>query len=344
MHNIGVLSLNRTFASAVYGFTELFRAANLIAKRAGGTSLFHCTIVGLDEQPTDSFSGHAITPDTTLQHMPRPDIWIIPGFFEGIGDAQAIETILTSLADATTRIANDHRDGSLIAGCCIGSFLLAEAGLLDNKPVQVYWRTEHLFRQLYPHLERRPDVTVLDTGSVITAAGASAYGYLALHLIRRLGGEQLATETAKYVLLDIHRLAQPSYRNLFPWMDHGDERIRQSQLTMLERYADELTMVELADDCQLSTRQYLRRFKQATELTPLNQLQKIRLMEACKKLEYSTMPTQNIVWDVGYGDASSFRKLFKKELGLTMEQYRQRYSLPSTTKLPAASQHPLNRQ
>lgn len=333
MLTISILVPSNTFASAIYGTVEIFRAANLIKKMAGGQSLFHCQIVGTDLTAVNSFTDHDISVDTSIDKAERPDIWIVPGFYDALMGDDQIRQVMAKMQPAIQRLAEDHEQGSIVCGCCIGSFLLAEAGLLEGKPVQVYWRTEHSFQRMYPDLERRPDVTVLDSGDVITAAGAAAYGYLALHLIHRFGGDHLATQTAKYMLLDISRVAQPSYRDLFPWMDHGDNQIRQSQLVMLERYHEELTVQQLAEQCNISSRQYLRRFKQATGLTPLQQLQRVRLMEACKKLEFSNSPTQNIVWEVGYDDASSFRKLFKKEMGLTMEQYRQRFGVPvhSTT-------------
>ncbi len=328
MRHIAIYVPPNSFASAIYGFMDIFKAVNLLNKSAGGQSIFHCQTVAIgDTTSVQSFSNHSITPDYSLDAMPRPDIWIIPGFFEAMIGVKELKKTLQHLQPLVERLKQDSSNGSIICGNCIGNFVIAEAGLLDDKPVQVYWRTEQLFQQLYPKIERRADVTVMDSDTIITAAGASAYGYLALHLARRFGGEQLAIETAKYMLLDINRLTQPSYRSLYPWLEHNDERVRQSQLTMLDRYADNHNMQDLADECQLSQRQYLRRFKRAVGLTPLTQLQQIRLMEACKKLECSDLPTQNIIWKVGYNDASSFRKLFKKELGTTMEQYRQRYKV-----------------
>ncbi len=128
------------------------------------------------------------------------------------------------------------------------------------------------------------------------------------------------------MLIDQERQSQTPYIIYNFQKDHSDSQILQAQLWLEKNYAEKISMDTLAKQVGLSPRHFKRRFKQATDESPLSYLQHIRVEIAKKKLE-NTMDTVNeITWKVGYEDINSFRRLFKKHAGLSPKGYRNKFS------------------
>ncbi len=85
----------------------------------------------------------------------------------------------------------------------------------------------------------------------------------------------------------------------------------------------------------MEERTFLRRFKAATGMTPTDYCQHIRVGKARELLEFTRRPVDQIAWSVGYEDASAFRRLFQRIMGLSPGEYRQRFSTPSSAALAA---------
>ncbi len=96
---------------------------------------------------------------------------------------------------------------------------------------------------------------------------------------------------------------------------------------MEDNHSNRLTISDLADQAGLGQRTLARRFKKATGDTPLEYLQHLRLGAARTLLETTTAPIDQITWDIGYEDVSSFRRLFKRKTGLSPTAYRKRFGL-----------------
>lgn len=168
---------------------EVFTTASRVHQRrhpASAAPFATCTIAR-SLVPVRARAGLVITPDHSFASAPQPDLLLVPG---GVVDAE--------LADATVRdwLIRTARRARLIASVCTGSFLLAQAGLLEGTPVTTHWEDIEALRAMFPTLDVRERVRWVDAGAVISSAGIAAGIDMSLHLVARLAGEELARATA----------------------------------------------------------------------------------------------------------------------------------------------------
>jgi transcriptional regulator GlxA family with amidase domain len=109
-----------------------------------------------------------------------------------------------------------------------------------------------------------------------------------------------------------------------------------AQRWIAENYAVAAPVAEMVRRSGLSTRTFKRRFRLATGETTISYVQRIRIERAKRALETSSTPIEEISWGVGYEDAASFRRLFKRLTGLTPGDYRRRFRLPDLPHLDEA--------
>ena len=117
------------------------------------------------------------------------------------------------------------------------------------------------------------------------------------------------------------------YMTLQQLTPHKDERVKQIQHWMHQHLTETFSLDDLAERFALSKRTLIRRFKQAVGDTPLNYLQRLRVEQAKRLLETTSNSLDAIVAQVGYGDVSSFRRLFQQLTQLTPKDYRRRFNL-----------------
>jgi transcriptional regulator GlxA family with amidase domain len=138
--------------------------------------------------------GLRVRADRTWAECDRADVVIYPGG-QGTRPQLGDETIrkrLRGLADG----------GAVMTSVCTGSLVYADAGLLDGRPATTHWASLDKLAELGTDIDVRPDDRFVDSGEVITAAGVSAGIDMALHLVRRLAGEERAREVRRYIQYD----------------------------------------------------------------------------------------------------------------------------------------------
>lgn len=327
MIQVAVVALPNCHASGVHGVMDFFATANYCARLPGqrGEPLFECQLVTLDDQPVRGYSGALVSPSCKRASL-QPDLIVLGSGVEAVASPFHLERNLRELAPLYDWLRAAFADGALIASVCTGSFVLAEAGLLDGQVATTHWRAAGLFRQRYPQLRLEEGELLVDNGRVICAGGATAYTELCLHLVERLASPALALACSKLLVLDNRRSEQTPYMSFFGHKAHKDAAVKKAQTWLEQHYAGPVAIDEVAAVAGLGNRTFKRRFKDATGETPLSYLQQLRVEAAKHLLESSREQTSQIIWQVGYEDASSFRRLFKRTVGCTMEQYRRRFS------------------
>ena len=133
--------------------------------------------------------GLKVIPDHTLESSPPFDVLIVPG---GPGTAAAARR-----AQVVDWIRRTSRTAELVASVCTGSFLLAQAGLLDGLEATTHWASIDRFQKEFPSVKVREAIRWIDAGRILTSAGVSAGIDLALHMVSRLYGPEAAQATAK---------------------------------------------------------------------------------------------------------------------------------------------------
>ncbi|WP_166267137.1 GlxA family transcriptional regulator [Marinobacter caseinilyticus] len=327
MINVAVLALPHCHASGIHGVMDFFAVANYCGRMpASDTAVpFNCHIVTLDDQPVQGYSGALVTP-TAARGSFLPDVIVVGAAVE----ATVAEAFMEPMMDKARPLfgwlqAAFHR-GAILASVCTGSFLLAEAGLLAGQVATTHWRAAPLFRRRYPEIRLEVDELLVDNGQIVCAGGATAFVDLCLYLVERLSTPAVALACSKLLILDNRRTEQTPYMSFYHQKAHQDVAIRKAQSWLEQHYAEAIEIDDVASVAALGPRTFKRRFKEATGETPIGYLQQLRVEAAKHRLESSRDQTAQIIWSVGYEDASSFRRLFKRTVGCTMEQYRRRFS------------------
>ena len=315
-----IQSGNGQVAFAQHGLKNNAQAG--FVARAG----FDARIVTMDGKPVDTTTGQQIHPHAGIDDIERPDIILISSLLSASATFADVDSYLKNAAPAVDWVRQMSRDGSFIASACSGTFLLAEAGLLDGRDATTHWMLEGVFRRRYPRVSYHGERLLLEYGDLICGGAFSAFNDVLLRLIERYAGREIAMLCARVMLLEPSRelqqpFAEPGNKH------HEDESIARAEAWLKRHFDKKISVEEAADAVAMGGRNFKRRFKAATGETPLEYLQRLRIESAKRQLEQSGRSSLKVIWSVGYEDASSFRRLFKKHTGVTMEQYRRRFGM-----------------
>lgn len=329
-----ILLTDRCAGSLAVGLVDSLITMNYCHIKAGADKpLFEWVTASMDGRPVMPFNGLSLTPDCSIQDVLadqgtalEEQIWVVPSVYDAISKQAKIAKALENLDPMIQAVAHHYQKGGMVASCCTGSFLLAAAGVFAHYPALMHWRSELNFKQLFPGIKVDTRSLLADYGRVIcTTGGAQTSHQLVIHLAQKYGSEALALAGAKMMQVDRHPTPPSVYSATDDTRAHYDGMIRSAQSLFRESLHLSINMEETAQRLNISSRQFKRRFQAATGLSPLKYLQKERLKRACQLLENSRLTSARIALEVGYQDESNFRRLFKRELGMTMEKYRQQF-------------------
>ena len=249
------------------------------------------------------------------------DAVLLPGFF-----AEGVEDIAARLHDTWAPVLDRLRwlpASTVVGGSCYATFALAESGLLDGRRATTTWWLQAEFHKRYPQVRLEGDKALVDDGRVLTGGAMTAHTDLILHLLRRLFGAEVAKMVGSIMLIDGARVSQRPFMALprhFP-----DPLVQQAADWLTGHGAGPVTTAGLANALHVSYRTLHRRFVAGAGMPPLAYLQAVRVEWAKEMLEATRLGLEQIIEAVGYSDATAFRRLFMREVGLTPVQYRQRF-------------------
>lgn len=301
--NIAIVTYPGAMRSAIEGLGELFMLANLLCEKDGDTA-FSAILVDINE---------VTAPDT-----PTSQIIILPPCING-GYYRAPHSAFS------TWLQQQHAQGAVLCSICAGAFLLAQSGLLNQRPATTHWMLADTFAQQFPAVQLDDSKILINDGDLITAGGLMAWLDLGLELVAQFSHPAVMRQLGKQLVVDTGPREQRYYRQFVPRLDHGDQTIRNCQHHMQRHFAQSLSVSALAEQCHLTERTFLRRFVRATGLKPSEYLQQLRVAKACDALESAQQPVEVIAASVGYEDTSAFRKTFIKITGLTPRDFRNRF-------------------
>ncbi|UQN42540.1 GlxA family transcriptional regulator [Agarivorans sp. B2Z047] len=327
-----ILLMDNCFGTGINGILDALIAANYSLIKSGAMPLFEWELVSLDGNRVTPTNGLRIEADCDLASFiarpEQPDIWIIPGIYQSASNFEKVQTAMRQSEVMVPVLQRHVVDNKMIVCMCTGAFLLAQADLLGKNPALMHWRNEHHFRRAFPHLTIDSQNTIAEYGNLLCSIGGSmAYEYLVLRLVERFAGHQTAINTAKLLMMDLNAPPAAPYRAHQYQPEHQDALVQQAQLYLQRNSSQDISMVEVAQELNISDRQLKRRFAAALDCSPLQYLQRLRVNQACSLLEATQLPSNKIVLEVGYQDESSFRRLFKKQMAMTMESYRQQFGI-----------------
>jgi transcriptional regulator GlxA family with amidase domain len=211
-----------------------------------------------------------------------------------------------------------------------GAFLLAEAGMLNGKKCSTHWAHVTEMRERYPDVEVQDGAIITEHGNIYSSGGASSLWNLILYLVEKFADRETAIMVSKYFALDIGRNNQSQFAIFKGQRSHSDNDIQKVQDYIEEKYPHKISMETLADLTTAGRRTFARRFKEATNNTPIEYVQRVRIEAAKTLFEGSRKNINQIMFDVGYTDAKAFRDTFKKLTGLTPVEYKNKFTRLAT--------------
>ncbi len=210
-----------------------------------------------------------------------------------------------------------------IASVCVGTFILAAAGVLDGRRATTHWRYAPQLQARYPRLRVDGDRIFIRDGDIWTSAGISAGIDVALALIEDDLGRELAASVARHLVV-YHRRAggQLQFSSLLN-LDPDSDRIRRVLSFVREHLDQSLPVEKLAEIANLSVRQFGRTFARATGTTPAKLVERLRVEVARPRVEDGSESLDAIARSVGFADADRMRLGFRRVLGQTPRTVRQ---------------------
>ena len=249
----------------------------------------------------------------------RPDCVVVPAL--GVKMPDALETALArpDVKEGAAVLQQWARRGALMSAACVGTFVMAESGLLDHQKATTTWWLAPLFRRRYPSVQLDESYMIVKSGRVVTAGAALSHVDLALWLVRGVS-PQLAGLTARYLIVD-SRPAQSAYV-LTDHLMHSDPVVQRFESWARARLAQGFSLDAAAKAVGASKRTLARRMQSVLGKTPLSYFQSLRVERAVHLLKTGTASVDQVAARVGYADGATLRTLLRRRLHLGVKEIR----------------------
>jgi len=330
-----IVAIPETAGSALYGMLDVLAATGNIwptLLRSGDQrQFFRVRIVSPDGRLFSCGNNIPVNPDCAISDDPAAPIVILPELW--LGPDETLQGRYPELIDWLRR---RHRAGSHLYSACSGAILLAETGLLDGCPATSHWGYQDLFHRRFPKVrfDPAPSLVYADPrGRIVTAGGTTSWHDLALHIIARHANPGEALRIAKVYLLKWHDEGELPYTALVRPLPHGDAVVRRTEQRLQEHFRQIDAIGRATEHAGIPERTLKRRFKAATGVPLIDYLQNLRIEQGKSLLETTDLTVEEISEQVGYADASFFRRLFKRLVGLTPVAYRRTFSMKGSEPL-----------
>ncbi|MEP6676986.1 MAG: helix-turn-helix domain-containing protein [Ferruginibacter sp.] len=320
MKNISILVPESSFLQAVADPQYLFSSLNDFLVATGKKPLFNVQVVAVKKEVKLNNGMFTVHADKLLKEVKKTDLIFIPALS---GD---METAISKNKVLIPWITEQYEKGAEIASLCVGAFLLAATGLLNGKKCSTHWGMQNKFRKMFPLVEVVDSNIITEEHGIYSSGGGNTYWNLLLHLVEKYTDRKTAILAAKYMAVDIDRSSQSAFAMFQGQKEHSDPAIKLAQEVIEQNIHERISVDGLADKVTLGRRSFERRFKQATGHTVLEYIHRVKIESAKRSFENSQKNINEIMFDVGYTDAKTFRTIFKKITGSSPIGYRNKYN------------------
>ncbi|MGY1917433.1 GlxA family transcriptional regulator [Pseudomonas tolaasii] len=217
-----------------------------------------------------------------------------------------------------------------IASVCTGAFILAQAGLLDERRATTHWWHAPMLKKRYPKVKLEEDKIFIIDGSIWTSAGMSAGVDLALAMVEKDLGADIARLVAKQLVVYSRRSGGQSQFSVMLEMEAKTDRIQSALIYARQNLRSELSVEELASVANLSPRQFSRVFSAETGCSPAKAVERLRVESARLMLESGRHSMDIVARDSGFGDTERMRRAFLRALGHPPSMLQRANRIPHT--------------
>jgi len=307
---------------------EVFASANRVAEAMGRSGRYKMTLASVAGESIVAESGLELVtvplPDSGVQI----DTLVLPG-----GSGSRTARFDASLIEWVRATAPHCRR---VATVCTGTFLGAEAGLLDGRRVTTHWASAKQLQREYPRLEVDADPIYIREGKYWTSAGVTAGIDLTLAMVQDDLGSEVAQTVARWLVMFLHRPGGQTQFSSPVWVPRAERStIRAVQSLVEAAPGGDHRLPALAAAAAMSVRHFARVFAAEVGETPGRFVERVRLEAARVELE-TTNDTLDVIADrCGFGTAETLRRTFQRRLNVAPDAYRRRFHIPSAERTPA---------
>ena len=322
---IALLAVPGSMKSALSGLSDMFWLANQVAGQnsalshhdSGNESVFSAQIVTADGHPVIDAQGRPIESEGSFEDD-NFSLIIASGMRL---DEEKYPLSREAITDAARWVKTQYQQGCAVAGACAGGFVLAEAGLLNGRMCATTWWLFHTFRERYPLTKPVWGKALVEDRNVVTTGGPLSWVDLAIHIVRRYAGDEIAKLTADMAVADSQPLSQQLYapagfiNSRHPLLIKAEHLVRFQDLS--------ITVEQLAASLNMTTRTLNRKMTELTQESPKNFITRVRIESAAMLLENRGKTISQVASECGYNDETAFRRAFNSVMGMSPGMYKE---------------------
>lgn len=324
---VSILATPVTTPSTLYGLYDLLSTVGIAwegtVSGKPADPQFDVKIVANQRKPFGCARDAMVSPHLRIDEVENSDIVLIASH-----SVPNTSLIRGQFQREIEWIKREHKRGALITSACTGLLTLAETGLLDGWEATTHWAFADLIRINYPRIRLKVEQNLCKSGlndRIVTSGGTTAWQELALFLVTSYCGSEHAAHAAKFWGIQNRTESQAVFAAMSRVTPVDDGIIRETQEWIAEHFGDPNPIRGMVIQSGLSTTTFTRRFKRATGYRPMDYVHFLRVDKAKEILETRGDAVEKIGLDVGYEDPGSFRRIFKRKVGVTPGVYRRKF-------------------
>lgn len=309
------------------GPLQVFTEVNFFLNRWPGFEhlCYDIEIVSIDKDPV--YRNHGITIQTENSYTDLSgDIDTL--IFQAVDEKEACiqdTAFLDWVADMSNKVRR-------IASVCVGTFILAEAGVLKNRRATTHWAAANDFRERYPDVALDTDPIYIKDGNIYSSAGSTSGFDLALAMVEEDFGSQMALHVAQGLILYMKRPGSQSQFSVHVTSGLAESNpMQEVQMYVFENPSADLSIQALSDKVGMSPRNFSRVFQKEFGMSPGRFVELCRLEQARHMLEQTERPVSQVADQCGYRSVDGLRLAFQNHLGTSPKSYRERFKTSEQT-------------
>jgi transcriptional regulator GlxA family with amidase domain len=314
---VNVLVLDDVFDLGLSSVLDAFQTANELADMSKFSGeRFDVKMVGVTKTVRTS---QGLTVPLQAIGPKAPECVVVPAIGFKMPEPLAAALARPDIQDAAVLLRRWARKEAMMTAACIGTFIMAESGLLDHQRATTTWWLSPMFRQRYPSVLLDESNMIVESGRFVTAGAALSHMDLALWIIRR-ASPQLAALTAKYLIVD-SRPSQSAYA-LTDHLFHSDPIVQRFEEWARARLKQGFSLDQAARAVGSSKRTLARHMQLVLGKSPLSYFQSLRVERAVHLLKTDNASVDEVAAHVGYADGTTLRNLLRRRLKVGIKEIK----------------------
>lgn len=300
------------------GPLSVFSSASLHTPISADGAVPYCvSLISIDGGPVCTEQGLTVLTEKAGELEPGEvdTLIVVGGSIECMGDGRIVDWL-----------RRNHAAARRLGSVCLGSFLLARAGLLDGLRATTHWCVGDLMQRQFPTVEVCDDAIFIPGRHVWTSAGVTAGIDMALAMVEEDFGRELALKVARYQVVFLKRPGGQSQYSTMLRKQSAEGPLAGLLEWIADNPREDLRAESLAEKANMSLRNFFRAFVEATGSTPADWVEQTRLDIAKRLLEQTDDAVDQVAYQSGFGSYERMRKAFARRFGITPGEHRERFS------------------